>query len=109
MNMNEVLCNRALEILGKPKGRYDIMVRMPPAEGETGGQVLGSQVLKVINESTNQNAAVKRIEFVGPSVGADLAQTGAMALMAALLSILVYVGFRFEWRLAAGVSREPLL
>ena len=76
---------------------------MPPAEGETGGQVLGSQVLKVINESTNQNAAVKRIEFVGPSVGADLAQTGAMALMAALLSILVYVGFRFEWRLAAGV------
>ncbi len=82
---------------------HDIMVRMPPAEGETGGQVLGSQVLKVINESTNQNAAVKRIEFVGPSVGADLAQTGAMALMAALLSILVYVGFRFEWRLAAGV------
>ncbi|MGQ7119837.1 pyruvate formate lyase family protein, partial [Escherichia sp. HC-CC4] len=62
---------------------HDIMVRMPPAEGETGGQVLGSQVLKVINESTNQNAAVKRIEFVGPSVGADLAQTGAMALMAA--------------------------
>ncbi len=57
----------------------------------------------MINESTNQNAAVKRIEFVGPSVGADLAQTGAMALMAALLSILVYVGFRFERRLAAGV------
>ncbi len=82
---------------------HDIMVRMPPAEGETGGQVLGSQVLKVINESTNQNAAVKRIEFVGPSVGADLGETGAMALMAALLSILVYVGFRFEWRLAAGV------
>ena len=66
---------------------HDIMVRMPPAEGESGGQVLGSQVLKVINESTNQNAAVKRIEFVGPSVGADLAQTGAMALMAALASM----------------------
>src|SRR5699024_12820690 len=81
------------------------MVRMPPAEGETGGQVLGSQVLKVINESTNQNAAVKRIEFVGPSVGADLAQTGAMALMAALLSILVYVGFRFEWRLRSEERR----
>ncbi|MDI5423090.1 protein translocase subunit SecF, partial [Salmonella enterica subsp. enterica serovar Kentucky] len=46
---------------------------------------------------------VKRIEFVGPSVGADLAQTGAMALLVALISILVYVGFRFEWRLAAGV------
>lgn len=79
---------------------HDIMVRMPPTEGADGGQVLGSKVLSVINESTNQNAAVKRIEFVGPSVGADLAQTGAMALMAALISILVYVGFRFggDWR-----------
>ena len=43
---------------------HDIMVRMPPAEGETGGQVLGSQVLKVINESTNQNAAVKRLSLI---------------------------------------------
>ncbi|ACT07916.1 MULTISPECIES: protein translocase subunit SecF [Dickeya] len=81
----------------------DIMVRMPPAHDESGGQALGSKVVNVINESTSQNAAIKRIEFVGPSVGADLAQNGAMALMAALISILVYVGFRFEWRLAAGV------
>lgn len=63
---------------------------------------LGSKVVTVINESTSQNAAVKRIEFVGPSVGADLAQTGATALIAALVCILIYVGFRFEWRLAAG-------
>ncbi|MGU3413154.1 protein translocase subunit SecF [Enterobacteriaceae bacterium C23F] len=82
---------------------HDIMVRMPPVKTESGSQELGSKVLTVINESTSQNAAIKRIEFVGPSVGADLAQSGAMALMAALISILVYVGFRFEWRLAAGV------
>lgn len=81
----------------------DIMVRMPPVSGEVGGQTLGSSVVKVIDESTNQHSAVKRIEFVGPSVGADLAQSGAMALLVALISILVYVGFRFEWRLAAGV------
>ncbi|MBU9822820.1 MULTISPECIES: protein translocase subunit SecF [Rahnella] len=81
----------------------DIMVRMPPTQGETGGQVLGTKVLSVINETTSQNAQVKRIEFVGPSVGADLAQNGAMALLVALIAILIYVGFRFEWRLAAGV------
>lgn len=46
---------------------HDIMVRMPPAEGETGGQVLGSKVVTVINEATDQHAAVKRIE---PSVRA---------------------------------------
>jgi preprotein translocase subunit SecF len=81
----------------------DIMVRMPPVHDANGSQELGSKVVSVINETTSQNATVKRIEFVGPSVGADLAQTGAMALMVALISILVYVGFRFEWRLAAGV------
>ncbi|KAB8305635.1 protein translocase subunit SecF [Rouxiella chamberiensis] len=81
----------------------DIMVRMPPTQSETGGQVLGTKVLSVINETTSQNAQVKRIEFVGPSVGADLAQNGAMALLVALIAILIYVGFRFEWRLAAGV------
>lgn len=81
----------------------DIMVRMPPAQSDNSGQLLGSKVVSVINEATSQNAAVKRIEFVGPSVGADLAQTGGMALLVALISILVYVGFRFEWRLAAGV------
>lgn len=32
------------------------MVRMPPTEGETGGQVLGSKVVTIINEATNQNA-----------------------------------------------------
>ncbi|MDU4582230.1 MAG: protein translocase subunit SecD [Enterobacter hormaechei] len=81
----------------------DIMVRMPPVHDANGSQELGSKVVQVINETTSQDATVKRIEFVGPSVGADLAQTGAMALLVALISILIYVGFRFEWRLAAGV------
>ncbi|MDU2187631.1 MAG: protein translocase subunit SecF [Klebsiella pneumoniae] len=66
----------------------DIMVRMPPVHDANGSQELGSKVVTVINESTSQNAAVKRIEFVGPSVGADLAQTGALALIAALVCIL---------------------
>lgn len=79
----------------------DVMVRMPPATG-TAGQELGNKIISVINESVDKNASVKRIEFVGPSVGGDLAQAGALALLVALLSILVYVGFRFEWRLALG-------
>ncbi|MCV9879107.1 protein translocase subunit SecF [Brenneria izbisi] len=79
----------------------DVMVRMPPSVG-TSGQELGSRVLSVINAGTEQNATVKRIEFVGPSVGNDLAQAGGMALLSALICILIYVGFRFEWRLALG-------
>nr|WP_225365503.1 protein translocase subunit SecF [Serratia rubidaea] len=79
----------------------DVMVRMPPVTGNA-GQELGNKVIGVINESVDKNATVKRIEFVGPSVGSELAQTGGMALLVALISILIYVGFRFEWRLAAG-------
>ncbi|WP_058911522.1 protein translocase subunit SecF [Entomohabitans teleogrylli] len=80
----------------------DVMVRMPPVQGEAGGQELGNKVISVINEATSQQGTVKRIEFVGPSVGADLAQAGSMALLVALICILIYVGFRFEWRLALG-------
>ncbi|TKI06311.1 protein translocase subunit SecF [Martelella alba] len=79
----------------------DVMVRMPPVQNGA-GQELGNQVLSVIKQSFDQNASVKRIEFVGPSVGSDLAQAGGMALLVALICILVYVGFRFEWRLALG-------
>lgn len=79
----------------------DMMVRMPPVQDGL-GQELGNKVLGVINQATGQNAAVKRVEFVGPSVGSDLAQDGGMALLVALICILIYVGFRFEWRLATG-------
>ncbi|TCV94365.1 protein translocase subunit SecF [Biostraticola tofi] len=79
----------------------DVMVRMPPVQ-DGAGQELGNKVLSIINQETGQQATVKRIEFVGPSVGSDLAQAGGMALLVALICILIYVGFRFEWRLAMG-------
>ncbi|WP_443112758.1 protein translocase subunit SecF [Erwinia sp. SLM-02] len=79
----------------------DVMVRMSPNEGNA-GQELGSKVLAVINDTTQQHATVKRIEFVGPTVGSDLATAGGMALLSALIAILIYIGFRFEWRLALG-------
>lgn len=79
----------------------DVIVRMSPREGNA-GQELGAKVLATINQTTQQQATVKRIEFVGPSVGSDLAQAGGMALLSALIAILIYIGFRFEWRLALG-------
>ena len=79
----------------------DVMVRMAPVDGQA-NQELGSKVVSVVNQAAQQNATVKRIEFVGPSVGSDLAQAGAMALLSALIAILIYIGFRFEWRLALG-------
>ena len=45
---------------------------------------------------------LSRLEYVGPSVGAELANQGFLAILAALGCILVYVALRFEWRMATG-------
>ena len=45
---------------------------------------------------------MRRIEFVGPNVGGELAENGGLAILVSLICILIYVSARFEWRLAAG-------
>ncbi|MGL5187308.1 MAG: protein translocase subunit SecF [Plesiomonas shigelloides] len=79
----------------------DVMVRMPPKD-DIKGEELGRRVLTAIQQGVDAQAQVHRIEFVGPNVGSELAQAGGMAILVSLLSILIYVGIRFEWRLAAG-------
>ncbi|WP_159564937.1 protein translocase subunit SecF [Budvicia diplopodorum] len=79
----------------------DVMIRTAPIEGMNSNQ-LSTKVLEIVHQNADQGAVVKRIEFVGPSVGAELAESGLMAIIVCLLCILIYVGFRFEWRLAAG-------
>lgn len=78
----------------------DIMIRMAPITGMENTE-LSNQVMAAVH-TIDKDATQSRIEFVGPSVGAELAQSGAMAVIVALLSILLYIGVRFEWRLAAG-------
>ena len=47
---------------------------------------------------------LKRTEFVGPSVGSELARDGALALAVTVLGIMVYLAFRFEWKFSvAGI------
>ncbi|MEH6465127.1 MAG: protein translocase subunit SecF [Shewanella psychromarinicola] len=78
----------------------DILVRLPVRE------TLKSdvQVAAVLAAAQTIDSAViqKRVEFVGPQVGKQLAEQGGLAVIVALICILIYVSFRFEWRLAAG-------
>ncbi|MFC3915026.1 protein translocase subunit SecF [Pseudaeromonas sharmana] len=78
----------------------DVLIRLPP-KGETNQQQLATKVT-VAAKQLAADAKLTRIEFVGPAVGAELAQSGFMAIVASLLCILAYVGFRFEWRMATG-------
>ena len=43
---------------------------------------------------------IRRVDIVGPTVGAELKEKGIMSLFLAMIGILIYVAFRFEWRFA---------
>lgn len=79
----------------------DVMVRLRPREGAS-SETLGNQILAALQEGTGDNVEMRRIEFVGPNVGDELTEAGGLAILASLLCILLYVSFRFQWRLAAG-------
>ena len=80
---------------------HDVMVRLSPREGVK-GSVIGEHVLAALQKASDGNVNMRRIEFVGPNVGDELAEDGGLAILLALLCILAYVSMRFEWRLAMG-------
>lgn len=76
----------------------EVMIRLPTAEDAA---ALSNRLLDVLR-SADPEAELRRIEFIGPQVGEELAQDGILALIYALGGILVYVWVRFEQRFAAG-------
>ncbi|CAG19159.1 protein translocase subunit SecF [Photobacterium profundum] len=79
----------------------DVLVRLQPRENAK-GEVLGNQIIDALKVGTGQSVEMRRIEFVGPNVGDELAEAGGLAIIISLICILLYVSMRFEWRLAAG-------
>jgi preprotein translocase subunit SecF len=79
----------------------DVVIRLATRE-DVKAEMLGNQVLDVLQAGTGQTIDMRRIEFVGASVGDELAEQGGLAMLTALICILVYVAFRFEWRFALG-------
>ena len=74
----------------------DVLLRMPIAKGQSTSD-LGQQVIKLL-QGQDKGAELRRVEFVGPQVGAQLAQYGALALMVTAIGIVVYLALRFEWK-----------
>lgn len=79
----------------------DVVIRLAQRDGVE-AKMIGNQVLEVLEQGTGQAVDMRRIEFVGASVGDELAEQGGLAMLTALICILVYVAFRFEWRFALG-------
>jgi preprotein translocase subunit SecF len=76
----------------------DVLIRLPLQPGYSSGQ----QAEKVIASLKTQDASaeLRRVEFVGPAVGAELAHDGAVALILVIVGIMIYLAFRFEWKFA---------
>ena len=79
----------------------DVVIRLGLRE-DVKAEMLGNEVLAVLESGSGQKVDMRRIEFVGASVGDELAEQGGLAMLTALICILIYVAFRFEWRFAVG-------
>lgn len=79
----------------------DVLIRLRPQSGVSNVE-LSANVLEAINKNTAEPASVRRVEFVGPQVGDDLAEDGFLALLYSTIGILIYIAWRFEWKFSAG-------
>jgi preprotein translocase subunit SecF len=79
----------------------DVLIRVPLTRDSETSKV-GERVMASLNK-VGAGAAVptlKRVEFVGPQVGKELAEDGALALLLVVAGIMLYLAMRFEWRFA---------
>ncbi|MEC7189656.1 MAG: protein translocase subunit SecF, partial [Pseudomonadota bacterium] len=75
--------------------KRDILIRVQRQEGDEKAQIAAIQR---ITETLGENFDIRRTEFVGPTIGAELAEKGMLAVGCALLAIMIYIWFRFEWQ-----------
>jgi preprotein translocase subunit SecF len=74
----------------------EVLIRMHLEKNQSSAG-LAEKVLGVLKQA-DQTAELRRVEFVGPQVGRELAEYGALALLVTAVGIVLYLWMRFEWR-----------
>jgi preprotein translocase subunit SecF len=80
----------------------EIVVRIPPRSEEESSAEVSTVVLQALQQGVEGEVVMRRVEFVGPQVGEELAEQGILAVVYALVGIFLYVMIRFQWRFSAG-------
>jgi len=75
----------------------EVVIRMKTSTGNVSTDV-GDLTREALKGTGNYE--IRRVDIVGPTVGAELKEKGLMSLVLAVIGILIYVAFRFEWRFA---------
>jgi preprotein translocase subunit SecF len=74
----------------------DVMIRVSLEKGVSSAQQ--SDKVMTALKSVDAGAELRRVEFVGPQVGKELATDGALALLFVVIGIMIYLAMRFEWK-----------
>jgi preprotein translocase subunit SecF len=74
----------------------DVLIRLPVEKGQSNSEL--SQKVSALLKADDASAEVRRVEFVGPQVGEELAEHGVLALLVTAIGIVLYLWIRFEWR-----------
>ena len=74
----------------------DVLIRMPLVQGQSSADL--SQKVMATLQAESKDAELRRVEFVGPQVGKELAENGALALLVVCIGIVLYLAMRFEWK-----------
>jgi preprotein translocase subunit SecF len=74
----------------------DVLIRLPVKTGITSAK-LSEQVLDALRQD-DKTVQMRRVEFVGPQVGKELVDNGALALLLVSIGIVLYLWLRFEWK-----------
>ena len=88
LNVGEV----SIQKFGK---EIDFLVRIQKQDGDEANQI---KIIDRVKEITLKDYDIRRSEFVGPVVGDELKYSGILAVCLALLAIMIYIWFRFEWQ-----------
>src|SRR3990172_2772726 len=74
----------------------DVLIRMPIEKAQSTAAL--SQKVQELLRADDKSADVRRVEFVGPQVGRELAEYGALALLVTAVGVVIYLALRFEWK-----------
>jgi len=79
----------------------DVLVRIPLST-ENSDDKVSDDVVTILAASEVGPGEVRSVEFVGPTFGKELFEKGILALVYALIGVMIYVAFRFEWKFSLG-------
>ena len=80
----------------------EVLIRLVPDEQKDKAEI-SSEVIALLERAAGEaDIDVRRVDFVGPQVGEELTEDGGLAVLYALIAILVYIWFRFEYRFSFG-------